>query len=84
MMQSTGTPSSSLVTENLTRLVTVNILSYVSSTVVSPREMSTRWKKVNSLTAQKQISDPAAAQTRSDHNEQITCQSGVFSDGIYI
>lgn len=68
MMQSTGTPSSSLVTENLTRLVTVNILSYVSSTVVSPRKTSGEGKK---LTAQRQTSNPAAAPTRSDHNEQI-------------
>lgn len=38
MMQSTGTPSSSLVTARLTRLVTVNNLSYVSSAVTSPRK----------------------------------------------
>lgn len=37
-MQSTGTPSSSLVTARLTRLVTVNNLSYVSSAVTSPRK----------------------------------------------
>lgn len=38
MMQSTGTPSSSLVTARLTRLVTVNNLSYVSSAVTSPKK----------------------------------------------
>lgn len=41
-MQSTGTPSSSLVTARLTRLVTVNNLSYVSSAVTSPRKNTGR------------------------------------------
>lgn len=35
-MQTTGTPSSSLMTVNLSQLVTVNILSYVVSTLDLP------------------------------------------------
>lgn len=44
MMQMTATPSSSLETVSLSRLVTVNILSYVSSTVSSPGSKTQEWQ----------------------------------------
>lgn len=67
MMQMTATPSSSLETVSLSRLVTVNILSYNSSTVASPG--NGRKSDMSAITSELPPSRPA-------HNNTVSPGGG--------